>query len=67
MATYIELRQQAEKLMAEAEELRQKEIGQAIEDIKAKMTMYGLTAKDLGLASGVAKAPARKVPASSGN
>jgi len=67
MATYIELRQQAEKLMAEAEELRQKEIGQAIEDIKAKMAMYGLTAKDLGLAAGVAKAPARKATASSGN
>ena len=67
MATYIELRQQAEKLMAEAEELRQKEIGQAIEDIKAKMAMYGLTAADLGLVPRGARSPVKKTPSSSGN
>lgn len=50
MATYIELKEQAEKLMAQAEELRQRETRQAIEDIKAKMDAYGITAADLGFA-----------------
>lgn len=52
MATYLELRRQAEKLMAEAEQLRQKEIDDAIADIKAKMEMYGLTVDDLGARRG---------------
>lgn len=48
MATYLELKQQAEQLMAQAEEMRQQETQQAIDEIKAKMKAYGLTPQDLG-------------------
>lgn len=50
MATYLELKEQAEKLLAEAERMREQEIADAIADIKAKIDLYGLTAADLGLA-----------------
>jgi DNA-binding protein H-NS len=50
MATYLELRARGEKLLAEAEELRVKELNDVIEDIKQKMKSYGLTAQDLGFA-----------------
>lgn len=59
MATYLELKAQAEQLMKQAEELRQKEIDDAIADIKAKMKAYGITARDLGLSGGSAGAPRR--------
>ena len=49
MATYLELKEQAEKLLAEAERLREQEIADAIADIKKKIELYGLTAADLGL------------------
>ena len=52
MATYLELRARGEKLLAEAEELRVKELSDVIDDIKQKMKAYGLSARDLGLASG---------------
>jgi DNA-binding protein H-NS len=48
MATYQELKQKAEKLMAEAEQMRQKEIDQVIAEIREKMKSYGLTAYDIG-------------------
>ncbi len=51
MATYLELKQKAEKLMAEAEQMRQKEIDEVIAEIREKMKAYGLTAKDIGGAS----------------
>lgn len=57
MATYLELKEQAERLLAQAEELREKEIADAIADIKEKIRLYGLTAEDLGLARGAARAP----------
>lgn len=50
VATYLELKEQAEKLLAEAERMREQEIGEAIADIKRKIELYGLTAADLGLA-----------------
>jgi DNA-binding protein H-NS len=50
VATYLELKQQAEKLLAEAERMREQEIADAIADIKEKIRLYGLTAEDLGLA-----------------
>jgi len=68
VATYLELKEQAEKLLAEAERMREQEISDAIEDIKRKIELYGLTAADLGFArngpgnSGRAK-PAAKSPA----
>lgn len=50
MATYLELKQQAEKLLAEAEKMREQEIADTIADIKERIRVYGLTAEDLGLA-----------------
>ena len=52
MATYLELKEQAERLLAQAEEMREQETADAIADIKEKMRLYGLTAKDLGLGRG---------------
>jgi DNA-binding protein H-NS len=49
VATYLELKQQAEKLLAQAEQMREQEIADAISDIKEKIRLYGLTAQDLGL------------------
>ena len=50
MATYLELKSQAEQLLAQAEQMKEKETQEVIADIKAKMANYGLTAEDLGLA-----------------
>jgi DNA-binding protein H-NS len=51
MATYLELKQKAEKLMAEAEQMRQKEISDVIADIREKIKAYGLTPQDIGFAN----------------
>ncbi|MBX3655495.1 MAG: H-NS histone family protein [Ramlibacter sp.] len=59
MATYLELKAKAEKLLAEAEEMRLKELDDVIADIKEKIRAHGLTAQDLGLAGGSAR---RKKP-----
>ncbi len=48
MASYKELKSQAEDLMRQAEAARQAEIGAAIAEIKAKMAAYGITVADLG-------------------
>jgi len=48
MASYKELKSQAEDLMRQAEAARQAEIGGAIAEIKAKMAAYGITVADLG-------------------
>lgn len=50
MTTYVELKAQAEKLLIQAEELRVKELNEAIQDIKQKIKLFGLSAQDLGLA-----------------
>lgn len=52
MPTYLELKEQAERLLAQAEEMREQEIAEAIADIKAKIKAYGLTAQDIGLSAG---------------
>lgn len=49
MATYLELKQKAEKLMEEAEQMRVKELNDVIAELKEKIEAYGLTAQDLGL------------------
>jgi DNA-binding protein H-NS len=49
MATYAELKAQAERLLLQAEELRREEINNVIADIKEKIAQYQITAKDLGL------------------
>lgn len=48
MATYLELKQKAEKLMAEAEQMRKKEIDDVIAEIREKMKAFGLTVQDIG-------------------
>lgn len=48
MATYLELMERAEKLMAEAEQVRQREIKDVIAEIRQKMQAYGLTVQDIG-------------------
>jgi DNA-binding protein H-NS len=55
MATYLELKAKAEKLLAEAEELRIVEINEVVADIKEKIEAYGLTAQDLGFGGGTRK------------
>ena len=62
MATYLELKQKAEKLMQEAEEMRIKELNDGIAELKGKIEAYGLSAQDLGLAGGSKrrKAPSTK-------
>lgn len=47
MATYLELKAQAEMLLKKAEELRQQEVTEVLRDIKAKMAQYGITVEDL--------------------
>jgi DNA-binding protein H-NS len=51
MATYLELKQRAEKMLAEAEQMRQKETSDVIAEIREKMKAYGLTAQDLGFST----------------
>ena len=68
VATYLELKEQAEKLLAEAERMREQEIADAIADIKRKIDAYGLTAADLGFArsgpaGGVGRPKSAKSPA----
>lgn len=48
MASYKELKSQAEDLMRQAEVARKAEIGAAIAEIKAKMSTFGITLADLG-------------------
>lgn len=59
MATYVELKQQADDLLRQAEAARKSEIGAAIAEIKAKMVAYGITLEDLG---GKAKAARGRKP-----
>lgn len=47
MATYKELKARADALSAQAEAARQAELQAAIEDVRAKVREYGLTAYDV--------------------
>jgi DNA-binding protein H-NS len=58
MATYKQLTAQLEKLHKEVAAAREKEIAQAIADIKQKVAEYDLTAEELGLTT--QRKPARK-------
>jgi DNA-binding protein H-NS len=51
MATYKQLTAQLEKLHKEVAVAREKEIEQAIADIKEKVAEYGITAEELGFTS----------------
>jgi DNA-binding protein H-NS len=59
VATYLELKEQAEKLLAQAEEMREQEIADTISEIKEKIRLYGLTAEDLGLARSGGRGPGK--------
>lgn len=64
MASYSELMNQAQALMAQAEQVRKQELAAVIADIKAKMKEYGITAADLGgAAASGRKAPKAKAEA----
>lgn len=52
MASYLELKAQAEKLLQQAEEVRKQEVAAVVAEIKSKIAQYGITAKDLGFAGG---------------
>ena len=58
MATYRQLTAQLEKLHKEMAVARDKEVAQAIADIKEKIAEYGITAEELGFSS--QRTPARK-------
>jgi DNA-binding protein H-NS len=48
MATYLELQEQIKELQAQAEKVRKDELQAVISDIKSKISLYSITAKDLG-------------------
>ena len=52
MATYLELKAQAESLMQQAEQARKQEIAEVVAEIKKKMVEYGISVSDLGLPTG---------------
>ena len=47
MATYLELKKQAEKLQEQAEEARKKELHEAVDKVRQIMADYGLTIRDI--------------------
>jgi DNA-binding protein H-NS len=61
MATYKQLTAQLEKLHKEVAAAREKEVAEAIADIKTKIAEYNLTPEELGF-SGKASRAARKAP-----
>ncbi len=48
MSTYKQIQDQIKQLQRQAEEVRKKEIGDAINQIKSIMTEYGITISDIG-------------------
>lgn len=59
MSTYVELKAQAEALLAQAEQVRKQEIASVVQEIKAKMKEYGLTVADLGGGAVASKKPSK--------
>ncbi len=49
MSTYAEIQAQIAQLQQQAESLRRNELQTVIDDIKAKIVQFDLTARDLGL------------------
>jgi DNA-binding protein H-NS len=58
--TYLDLKAEAEELLRQAAELREKEVEAVIEDIKEKIRSYGITAHDLGFTPAKIGRTARK-------
>ena len=63
MATYLEMKRQAEAMMAQAEAKRREEMAAVVAEIKTKMEEYGLTLADLGAGRAVTR---RKSAATAG-
>lgn len=63
MSTYLELKKQAEALMAQAEAARQQEIASAIGQIREIMSQYGITLEDLGARSAPVTGRAKRAAA----
>lgn len=57
--TYAQLQKQIESLSTEAEKLRRKEMADVIGRIKEAISVYGLTATDLGFTVGPRTGPAK--------
>jgi DNA-binding protein H-NS len=62
MPTYKQLTAQLEKLQAEVVAAREKEVADAIVEIKQKIAEYGLTAEELGFRNVRVKGAAAKRP-----
>ena len=63
MTSYIELKTQAEALLAQAEQIRQEERAGVIASIHAQLREHGLTVEDLATASRKPAASRSKLPA----
>ena len=63
MSSYTELQREIARLMQQAEAVRKAEIRAVIDDIKAKMSEYGITAADLGSAGRSSRAKGTTVAA----
>lgn len=63
MPSYADLMNQAKALMEKAEQVRKEELQAKINEIRALMKEYGITAADLGAGGGVRKASKSKAPA----
>jgi DNA-binding protein H-NS len=48
MSSYVELKEQADALLRQAEEIRKQEIAQVVSGIRKTMADYGLTVEDIG-------------------
>lgn len=59
MATYEQLKAQAQALLEQAEQVRRQELAGVVEEIRATMAVYGITAKDLGFERKAAGARSR--------
>ena len=60
MSTYAELQAQIKKLQEQAEQVKNKELETVVADIKQKISEYGLTAEQLGLATATRKGKGNK-------
>jgi DNA-binding protein H-NS len=64
--SYTQLMKQIDTLKREAEDVRRKEVAGVVDRIKEAIKAYGLTAADLGLGQGAAKAPRKAAKAKPG-
>ena len=64
--SYTQLMKQIDTLKREAEDVRRKEVAGVVDRIKEAIKAYNLTAADLGLGLGAAKAPRKAAKAKPG-